>query len=128
MEVSFADPSSSGPEPPLAPSVPDSVHAQIRRLYVYIVCGFICDFCFYSSSYLPGLVPRVRPSLSDADNRLASLLAFGLLPPLPFLCVCLNTLFRGISLLLLLFLSILPFFHVFALAIVFLGCAIGVTF
>ena len=49
------------------------------------------------------------------------------LPPLPFLSVCLNTLFMGISLLLL-FLSILPSFHVFALAIVFLGCASGVTF
>ena len=50
------------------------------------------------------------------------------LPPLPFLRVCLNTLFMGISLLLLLFLSILPSFPVFALAIVFLGCASGVTF
>ena len=73
----FADPSTLGPEPPLAPSVPDSVHAQICRLSVCIVCGFLCGFsCFYSSSYL-GLVPRVCPSLSDADNRLVSLLASG---------------------------------------------------
>ena len=76
----FADPSTLGPEPPLALSVPDSVHAQIYHLSVYIVCGFLCGFsCFYSSSYLPGLgwFPRVRPSLSDADNRLVSLLASG---------------------------------------------------
>ena len=76
----FANPSTLGPEPLLAPYVPDSVHAQICRLSVYIVCGFLCDFsCFYLSSYLPGLAwfPRVCPSLSDADNRLVSLSASG---------------------------------------------------
>ena len=30
-------PSALGPEPPLAPSVPDSVRAEIRRMYAYIV-------------------------------------------------------------------------------------------
>ena len=33
----FADPSALGPEPPLAPSVPDSVRAEIHRMYAYIV-------------------------------------------------------------------------------------------
>ena len=33
----FADPSALGPEPPLAPSVPHSVRAEIRRMYAYIV-------------------------------------------------------------------------------------------
>ena len=37
FDPAFADPSALGPEPPLAPSVPDSVRAEIRRMYAYIV-------------------------------------------------------------------------------------------
>ena len=50
------------------------------------------------------------------------------LPPLPFLSICLNTLFMGFSLLLLLFLSIFSSFHVFALAIVFLAALVVFPF
>ena len=92
----FADPSALGPEPPLAPSVPDSVHAKIRRMYVYIVDLFpqaagspapppralFADFLVASpaSTHLPIFLDwftRVCPSLSDAANHLASLLASG---------------------------------------------------
>ena len=37
FDPAFADPSALGPEPPLAPSVPDSVLAETRRMYAYIV-------------------------------------------------------------------------------------------
>ena len=37
FDPDFADPSALGPEPPLAPPVPDSVHAEIRRMYSYVV-------------------------------------------------------------------------------------------
>ena len=37
FDPTFADPSALDPEPPLAPSVPDSVRAEIRRMYAYIV-------------------------------------------------------------------------------------------
>ena len=33
FDPDFADPSAMGPEPPLAPTVPDSVRAEIRRMY-----------------------------------------------------------------------------------------------
>ena len=73
--------------------------------------------------------PRVRTSLSHADNRLVSLLASGCPASSTLIIVCLDALFMGISLLLLLFLSsFLPSFHVCVLAIVFLGCASGVAF
>ena len=69
----FADPSALGSDPPLAPSVPDSVRTEIRSMHAYIVDLFsqaagspaapppprtlFEDFsCFYSSSCLPGLV------------------------------------------------------------------------
>ena len=66
----FLAPSPPGPAVPVdtsfapgfaVPSVPDSVHAQICRLSVYIVCGFLCGFsCFFSSSCL-GLVSSCAP-------------------------------------------------------------------
>ena len=37
FDPDFADPSALGPEPPLAPPVPDSVRAEIRRMYLYVV-------------------------------------------------------------------------------------------
>ena len=94
----FADPSALGPEPPLAPSVPDSVRADIRRMYAYIVDLFpqaagspaappppqalFEDFSVASpaSTHLPVFLDwfaRVCTSLSEADARLASLLASG---------------------------------------------------
>ena len=94
----FADPSALGPEPPLAPSVPDSVRAEIRRMYAYIVDLFpqaagspaappppralFEDFFVASpaSTHLPVFLDwfaRLRTSLSEADARLASLLASG---------------------------------------------------
>ena len=86
------------PEPPLAPPVPDSVRAEIRRMYVYIVDLFpqaagspaappppwvlFEDFFVASpaSTHLPVFLDwfaRMRSSLSDADTRLASLLSTG---------------------------------------------------
>ena len=94
----FADPSALGPEPPLAPSVPDSVCAEIRLMYVYIVDLFpqaagspaappppralFEDFFVASpaSTHLPVFLDwfaHVHTSLSEADARLASLLASG---------------------------------------------------
>ena len=94
FDPAFADPSALGPEPPLAPSVPDSVRAEIRRLYAYIVDLFpqatgspaaapppralFEDFFVASpaSTHLPVFLDwfaRVRTSLSEADARLASL-------------------------------------------------------
>ena len=93
----FADPSALGPEPPLAPSVPDSVRAEIRRMYAYIVDLFpqaagspaapppralFEDFFVASptSTHFPVFLDwfaRVRASLSEADSLLASLLASG---------------------------------------------------
>ena len=98
FDPAFADPSALGPEPPLAPSVPDSVRAEIRRMYAYIVDLFsqaagspvaptspralFEDFFVASpaSTHLPVFLDwfaRVRTSLSEADARLASLLASG---------------------------------------------------
>ena len=98
FDPDFADPSALGPEPPLAPTVPDSVHAEIRRMYAYVVDLFpqaagspaatpppralFEDFFVASpsSTHLPVFLDwfaRVRTSLSEADARLASLLASG---------------------------------------------------
>ena len=94
FDPGFADPSALGPEPPLAPSVPDSVHAEIRSMYTYIVDLFpqaagspppwalFEDFFVASpaSTHLPVFLDwfaRMRSSLSDADTHLASLLATG---------------------------------------------------
>ena len=98
FDPALVDPSALGPEPPLAPSVPDSVHAEIRRIYVYIVDLFpqaagspaapsppralFEDFFVASpaSTHLPVFLDwfaHVRTSLSEADARLASLLASG---------------------------------------------------
>ena len=98
FDPAFADPSALGPEPPLAPSVPDSVRAEIRRMYAYIVDLFpqtagspaappppralFEDFFMasHASTHLPVFLDwfaRVRTSLSEADARLASLLASG---------------------------------------------------
>ena len=95
FDPAFADPSALGPEPPLAPSVPDSVRAEIRRMYAYIVDLFsqvagspaapralFEDFFVASpaSTRLPVFLDwfaRVRTSLSEANARLASLLASG---------------------------------------------------
>ena len=94
----FADPSALGPEAPLALSVPDSVCAEIRRMYAYIVDLFpqaagasvappppprtlFEDFFVASlaSTHVPVFLDwfaRVR-SLFEADSRRASLLASG---------------------------------------------------
>ena len=96
FDLAFADPSALGPEPPLAPSVPDSVRAEIRCMYAYIVDLFpqaagspaappralFKDFFVASpaSTHLPVFLDwfaHVRTSLSEADARLASLLASG---------------------------------------------------
>ena len=95
FDPAFADPSALGPEPPLTPSVPDSVHVEIRHMYAYIVDLFpqaagspaappralFEDFFVASAStHLPVFLDwfaRVRTSLSEADARLASLLASG---------------------------------------------------
>ena len=96
FDPDFADPSALGPEPPLAPPVPDSVHAEIRRMYSYVVNLFpqaagspaapppralFEDFFVASpSTHLPVFLDwlaRVHTSLSEADARLASLLASG---------------------------------------------------
>ena len=95
----FADPSAQGPEPPLAPPVPDSVCVEIRRMYSYVVDLFpqaagspaappppraLLEDLFVASSSSPhqpvflDWFARVRTSLSEADARLASLLASGL--------------------------------------------------
>ena len=37
FDPDFADPSALGPEPPLTPPVPDSVRAENRRMYSYVV-------------------------------------------------------------------------------------------
>ena len=91
FDPDFADPSALGPEPPLAPPV----RAEIRRMYSYVVDLFpqaagspaappppralFEDFFVASpSSHLPVFLDwfaRVRTSLSEADARLASLLA-----------------------------------------------------
>ena len=94
----FADILALGPEPPLAPPVPGSVRAEIRRMYVYIVDLFpqaagspaaapppralFEDFFVASptSTHLPVFLDwfaRVHSSLSDADTCLASLLCTG---------------------------------------------------
>ena len=99
FDPDFADPSALGLEPPLAPPVPDSVRAEIRRMYSYVVDLFpqaagspaaaaappralFEDFFVASpsSTHLPVFLDwfaRVRTSLSEADARLASLLASG---------------------------------------------------
>ena len=97
FDPDFADPSALGPEPPLAPPVPDSVRAEIRRMYAYVVDLLIQaagspaapppralfeDFFVASPSptHLPVFLDwfaRVRTSVSEADARLASLLASG---------------------------------------------------
>ena len=99
FDPDFADPSAQGPEPPLAPPVPNSVHAEIRRIYSYVVDLFpqavgspsappppralFEDFFVASSSSSPhqpvflDWFARVRMALSEADARLASLLASG---------------------------------------------------
>ena len=98
FDPDFADPSVLGPEPPLAPPVPDSVCAEIRRMYAYVVDLFpqaagspaappppralFEDFFVASpsSTHLPVFLDWfacVRTSLSEADARLASLLASG---------------------------------------------------
>ena len=40
FDPDFADPLALGPEPPLAPPVPDSVHSEIQRMYAYVVDFF----------------------------------------------------------------------------------------
>ena len=97
FDPDFADPSAQGPELPLAPPVPDSVRApaEIRRMYSYVVDLFpqaagspsappppralFEDFFVASSSpHQPvflGWFSHVRTALSEADARLASLLA-----------------------------------------------------
>ena len=98
FDPDFAGPSALGLEPPLAPTVPDSVRVEIRRMYAYIVDLFpqaagspaapsppralFEDFFVASpsSTHLPVFLDwfaRVRTSLSEADARLASLLAYG---------------------------------------------------
>ena len=93
FDLGFADPSSQAPELPLAPPVPDSVRAEIRRMYAYVVDLFLQaappppwalfqDFfvAFASSPRQPVFLDwfaRVRTALSEADARLASLMASG---------------------------------------------------
>ena len=95
FDPDFADPSALGPEPPLAPPVLDSVRAEIRRMYSYVVDLFpqaagsppppralFEDFFVASpsSTHLPVFLDwfaRVRTSLSEADAHLASLSASG---------------------------------------------------
>ena len=98
FDPGFVDHSTLGPEPPLAPPVPDSVRAEIHRMYAYIVDLFpraagspaalpppralFEDFFVASpaSTRIPVFLDwfaRVRSSLSDADSRLASLLSTG---------------------------------------------------
>ena len=94
------------PEAPPPPSVPDSVRAEIRRMYQYLVdlflqaagspqalpptCALFEDFFSpVSTPHQPVYLSwfeRVRSALSEADTRLASVLASGrselsLLPP-----------------------------------------------
>ena len=49
FDPDFADPSAQGPVLPLAPSVPDSVHAEIRRMYS-LCGGFVSAGCGFSCS------------------------------------------------------------------------------
>ena len=99
FDPNFADPSAQGYELPLAPPVPDSVCEEIRRMYSYVMDLFpqaagspsappppralFEDFFVASSSSSPHQVvfldwfARVRTALSEADARLASLLASG---------------------------------------------------
>ena len=98
FDSDFSDPSALGPGPPLAPPVPDFVRAEIRRMYAYVVDLFpqaagspataappraLFEGFFVaspSSTHLPVFLDwfaRVRTSLSEADARLASLLASG---------------------------------------------------
>ena len=41
FDPGLADPSAPEPEVPIPPSVPDSVHAEIRRMYAYLVDLFL---------------------------------------------------------------------------------------
>ena len=97
FDPDFADPSTLGPEPPLAPPVPDSVRAEIWRMYSYVVDLFpqaagspaaplppwaLFEDFFVASPFihLPVFLDWfacVHTSLSEADARLASLLASG---------------------------------------------------
>ena len=99
FDPGFVDPAALGPEPPLAPSVPDFVRAEIRHMYAYIVDLFpqaagapaapprppralFEDFFVASpaATHVPVFLDwfaRVRSSLSEADSRLDSLLASG---------------------------------------------------
>ena len=93
----LADPSAPEPEVPIPPSVPDSVRAEIRRTYAYLVdlfpqaAGALSDppprqalfedfFAASASPHQPVFLSWfewVRTALAEADSRLASLLASG---------------------------------------------------
>ena len=102
----FQDSAAPDPEAPQPPFLPDSVRAEIRRMYQYLVDLFPQAvgsptapppprvlfeefFSFASALQQPVYLSwfeRVRTALSEADTRLASLLAGGraesrLLPP-----------------------------------------------
>ena len=93
----LGDPAAPGPEAPLPPSVPDSVRAEICRMYAYVVSLFpqaagalsapppprALFEDFFSASSAPhqpvylSWFERVRTALAEADSRMASLLAAG---------------------------------------------------
>ena len=99
FDPGFAGPLALGLEPPLAPSVPDSVRAEICRMYAYFVDLFpqaadapaaaappprtlFEDFFVASpaSTHIPVFLDWfacVRSSLFEANSRLASLLTSG---------------------------------------------------
>ena len=100
FDTGFSDLAAPDPEAPQPLSVPDSVHAEVRRMYQYLVDLSPQDPPpprtlfeeFFSSASAPhqpvylSWFERVRSALSEADSRLASLLASGrsessLLPP-----------------------------------------------
>ena len=102
----FADPEASGSAAPVPPLLSDSIRAEVRRMYQYLVDLFpqaagssqapLPPRTLFDEVFAPPPSPhqpvyhawfeRVRPALSEADSRLASLLASGrpessLLPP-----------------------------------------------
>ena len=97
LRIRLADPSAPEPETPITQSVPDSVSAEIRRMYAYLVELFpqaagapsappppralFEDFLAASASphqlVFLSWFERVRTALAEADSRLASLLASG---------------------------------------------------
>ena len=97
FDPSFLDSTSHDPEVPLPPTVPDSVRAEIRRMYAYVVDLFLqaasspsdapLPRALFEEFFSPSTTPhqpiflswfeRVRTSLMDADSRMASLLVSG---------------------------------------------------